>query len=160
MPFCSGCGKPEAKPCGQCKIALYCGRECQKNDWESHRKHCSDVSAYQLGTGSRKDLVWKADDLLGRVVGALEPSHISWIKELFDRKIAFYDAPMPGIIGARYLRCVLVYTGMEPPKKIEDEYDENPRLFYYKKPRDEGGKKKKLLGSTQTNQRATLYFFF
>jgi len=31
--------------CSRCKIAGYCSRECQKNDWKSHKVLCATVSA-------------------------------------------------------------------------------------------------------------------
>jgi len=27
--------------CGRCKAVYYCGRECQKRDWPSHRPNCT-----------------------------------------------------------------------------------------------------------------------
>ena len=29
--------------CGKCKSVHYCGRECQKADWPSHRDHCRSI---------------------------------------------------------------------------------------------------------------------
>lgn len=40
--YCVKCGKflEKVKKCSRCKIAFYCSRECQKEDWSEHKKHC------------------------------------------------------------------------------------------------------------------------
>ena len=42
------CGKKEDtafefKRCGRCKIVRYCSPECQKKDWEFHKKSCKGL---------------------------------------------------------------------------------------------------------------------
>lgn len=42
---CSGCGKKEMKlgrmkSCSKCKAAFYCSKECQVQDWATHKKQC------------------------------------------------------------------------------------------------------------------------
>ncbi|KAJ7446633.1 hypothetical protein FB451DRAFT_727029 [Mycena latifolia] len=42
---CAACYKPESKKhkfgrCGACQKAAYCSVECQKKDWQSHKKTC------------------------------------------------------------------------------------------------------------------------
>ncbi len=41
---CSVCSKKGAKACSRCKVQLYCGKECQRKDWKTHKKVCSDVT--------------------------------------------------------------------------------------------------------------------
>ena len=46
-PSCDACGaagSPEAKlmKCGQCHLASYCSRDCQKKDWKSHKLVCGE----------------------------------------------------------------------------------------------------------------------
>jgi hypothetical protein len=50
--ICRGClGTPRSyrsgilKRCGRCKLVLYCGRDCQVNDWKRHRHECADSFA-------------------------------------------------------------------------------------------------------------------
>ncbi|MES1921737.1 hypothetical protein MHBO_003266 [Bonamia ostreae] len=40
---CDKCKKntEKLKKCGACKKVEYCSRECQKSDWENHKKICS-----------------------------------------------------------------------------------------------------------------------
>lgn len=40
--FCYYCKKPEKnlKQCGKCFTAQYCGKQCQKNDWQNHKMKC------------------------------------------------------------------------------------------------------------------------
>ena len=43
---CSGCGRPSARSqqCVKCKIAKYCGKECQRKDWKAkHKRHCKEI---------------------------------------------------------------------------------------------------------------------
>jgi hypothetical protein len=38
---CDTCGKSLAeKKCMKCKKMRYCGKECQKEDWECHKEYC------------------------------------------------------------------------------------------------------------------------
>jgi hypothetical protein len=39
---CAACGEEKAmKKCSRCKSVSYCGQECQKLDWFSHKKFCN-----------------------------------------------------------------------------------------------------------------------
>jgi hypothetical protein len=46
-PSCSTCHEPQSAlvnplmRCGQCRIAHYCSKECQKSDWKSHKRICA-----------------------------------------------------------------------------------------------------------------------
>lgn len=38
---CQHCGKRGHLPrCGRCKMVRYCGAECQRADWSTHKPHC------------------------------------------------------------------------------------------------------------------------
>jgi len=39
-----GCFKSNLLRCSQCKIVLYCGKDCQRTAWCSHKKRCSILS--------------------------------------------------------------------------------------------------------------------
>ncbi|KAF2276278.1 uncharacterized protein EI97DRAFT_474255 [Westerdykella ornata] len=39
---CATCGKSASLQCGRCKNAWYCNRDCQRSDWKTHRKDCSE----------------------------------------------------------------------------------------------------------------------
>lgn len=40
-PRCAACGGPAAAlQCGRCRATHYCGRECQRRDWPSHKGTC------------------------------------------------------------------------------------------------------------------------
>lgn len=41
MKPCAGCLKPTSTCCTKCKIAFYCGPECQRNDWKVHKAECA-----------------------------------------------------------------------------------------------------------------------
>ena len=41
MEFCEACGaKCRPKLCGQCYSVGYCGAECQRSAWDSHKSLC------------------------------------------------------------------------------------------------------------------------
>ena len=49
LKTCAACGRQEDavrafKACARCDAAFYCGRECQKADWKSHKKACKAAS--------------------------------------------------------------------------------------------------------------------
>jgi len=41
MRACLVCGELSTTRCGKCKAVYYCGPECQKKHWESHREMCA-----------------------------------------------------------------------------------------------------------------------
>jgi hypothetical protein len=52
---CKTCGKLNAelskeekklKTCSKCKRVAYCSKECQKKDWEDHKKDCRPADAF------------------------------------------------------------------------------------------------------------------
>jgi hypothetical protein len=46
--FCSYCKieVPNTHDCSACRAATYCGAECQKNDWASHKSKCSPLRPF------------------------------------------------------------------------------------------------------------------
>ena len=47
---CSGCGRPSARlqQCVKCKVAKYCGKDCQRKDWKiKHKRHCKELIRLQ-----------------------------------------------------------------------------------------------------------------
>ena len=51
---CWSCGHGESNlmKCGRCKVALYCGKECQVSDWAlHHKKWCKALPKYKKLTG-------------------------------------------------------------------------------------------------------------
>jgi hypothetical protein len=56
---CKTCGKLNAelskeekklKTCSKCKRVAYCSKECQKKDWEGHKKDCRPADAFDSVT--------------------------------------------------------------------------------------------------------------
>lgn len=42
---CAVCGKKgKVLRCAKCKYAAYCGKECQRADWASHKKECKKIA--------------------------------------------------------------------------------------------------------------------
>lgn len=37
---CAWCNEPSGDRCGGCKLTSYCSKECQKNDWKTHKHIC------------------------------------------------------------------------------------------------------------------------
>jgi len=59
------CGKIAPKKCSRCKVQRYCSKECQRDDWNEHKKICSanlklknqDLGYYlEKGVKSNKDI--------------------------------------------------------------------------------------------------------
>ncbi|KAJ7167396.1 hypothetical protein C8R43DRAFT_985149 [Mycena crocata] len=54
-PRCDVCSKTQIEipsetmqtPCSGCRARIYCGKLCQKSDWQSHKKHCSEMGKYR-----------------------------------------------------------------------------------------------------------------
>ena len=41
MHVCVVCNAPSSKKCSGCRLARYCSRECQMQDWQEHKTHCA-----------------------------------------------------------------------------------------------------------------------
>jgi hypothetical protein len=41
---CGGPGKPTLQACSVCKNTKYCSKDCQKNDWKTHKSQCVRAS--------------------------------------------------------------------------------------------------------------------
>jgi len=49
----SGCGAAEcAKKCTTCRAVYYCGKECQKKDWKTHKKVCASMAMGKTATSN------------------------------------------------------------------------------------------------------------
>lgn len=63
MPVvCVVCSRLATSECGECKLAYYCGKECQTKDWASHQSKCSE----NIGVRLIFDLA-HAEDLLAAI---------------------------------------------------------------------------------------------
>ena len=43
-PKCSNCGKEASNRCSRCKSEWYCGKDCQKLRWKSHKEYCAKLA--------------------------------------------------------------------------------------------------------------------
>ena len=41
---CGQCSRPSKTKCSRCKLTYYCGVDCQKKDWSTHKKICKPNS--------------------------------------------------------------------------------------------------------------------
>lgn len=41
--LCRACDENASNKCSNCKQVWYCGRECQKSDWKTHKKNCKKI---------------------------------------------------------------------------------------------------------------------
>jgi len=50
---CNNCNIKLSNPkfYGKCKIAIYCSKECQLNDWKNHKKQCKNEKKYTIHIG-------------------------------------------------------------------------------------------------------------
>ncbi|KAJ6466701.1 hypothetical protein C8R47DRAFT_1025090, partial [Mycena vitilis] len=39
---CNQPGDPKLRTCARCHVARYCSPECQRQDWKTHKKNCTD----------------------------------------------------------------------------------------------------------------------
>lgn len=42
---CGVCGQPSEAKCSRCRVVNYCGPECQRLDWKSHKRVCAGKTA-------------------------------------------------------------------------------------------------------------------
>ena len=51
---CAVCEEKATKICGGCKVTSYCSADCQKGDWDLHRRECSKKVLEKIGEITRK----------------------------------------------------------------------------------------------------------
>jgi hypothetical protein len=122
MYFCSICGKSGAITCSGCKIATYCGKECQKKDWSNHRANCTNAKILMRTEGDTRDATWCAASYLGRTVSSLDGEDRKTIEELYERKMVMYTGTMP-FSKKKQIKCVLLCTNIDPPAYLPKTYD-------------------------------------
>mmetsp|Transcript_9345 Transcript_9345/g.14021 ORF Transcript_9345/g.14021 Transcript_9345/m.14021 type:complete len:257 (-) Transcript_9345:102-872(-) len=54
---CNVCGAGASKLCSRCKLRKYCGAECQRRDWQTHKRYCQPPAATAVQIESLKE-VW------------------------------------------------------------------------------------------------------
>ena len=78
-PACALCGKPANNKCTGCKTETesrhYCGTNCQKKDWPTHKKAC--ISAQDLRLGK----------LLERVAGLVQEAYYNFRENTWETPI-------------------------------------------------------------------------
>ena len=64
---CAGCEKNETmetkfSTCSVCNLTKYCSRQCQVQDWKSHRKVCTLLVKVDIGDdcSTKESMGWKA----------------------------------------------------------------------------------------------------
>jgi hypothetical protein len=96
--FCGHCGTMEKRvggtkllQCKQCRRAYYCNKECQVDDWKSHKKECKASRA----CGTKNMSARKVHQLTMR--GFLE-SNCVYIAREVDKKIQEYNVPQKELL--------------------------------------------------------------
>ena len=56
VKICGNCGKTPSSPlrCGNCKEAVYCSGECQKEDWQFHKRLCKKPNKIESQKNTQK----------------------------------------------------------------------------------------------------------
>ena len=52
--LCRACDENASNKCSNCKQVWYCGRDCQKSDWKTHKKNCKKIWEWIWGTTTRE----------------------------------------------------------------------------------------------------------
>jgi hypothetical protein len=73
---CSVCEKPSGMRCSRCKITQYCGVECQKSDWLTH-KYCCCLSKEDFLKGVARIVEIQWGDSLEGVQKGLTPEAVA-----------------------------------------------------------------------------------
>lgn len=60
---CSACGKDSSLRCKVCKVAFYCGRECQTEDHEKHKESCKSVKKLTDTINREKAVLLSSSDV-------------------------------------------------------------------------------------------------
>lgn len=97
---CQKCGKSDQgyQRCSKCKEVYYCSRECQKDDWKTHKKICGSLSA-----------------LLDVTVQGLAGVSGNMVAGVFagDKLLGRTEAAAKGAKGVAFARCLQVTSPLE-----------------------------------------------
>lgn len=111
--LCATCGKVASTQCAGCTDpasprapTAYCSKDCQKVNWQSHKKHCQSIQA-------RKKL-FRAGDLLRDAYLAIRvemfEQSLSKVERLEDGKIHIFSTA-PGMVQPGPFPYALVADG-------------------------------------------------
>ncbi|KAL5398906.1 hypothetical protein PMIN03_012734 [Paraphaeosphaeria minitans] len=92
-PTCAKCNETAAaknvadlKLCARCKTTRYCGRDCQKADWKTHKKACSTYAAETFRTSTEHSSTYSAPRLKDLEVHVPNPfTRLDQGNYLYDR---------------------------------------------------------------------------
>lgn len=68
---CAACAKPTAASCSRCRLAHYCGPECQRAQWPAHKEPCRRAGALRALPAVPADLPVKVAALAARGLTAV-----------------------------------------------------------------------------------------
>jgi len=95
---CWSCGEGKVilKKCSDCRLALYCGEECQLRNWGMHRGECPvyrDQKGVELLSDTNEDIAEWLDDALDDVVeyGHIKNVDLEIAEELIDLLLVTSD---------------------------------------------------------------------
>ncbi|KAG6807300.1 hypothetical protein H0H92_008058 [Tricholoma furcatifolium] len=86
-PGCELCGKKMTSRCTQCLIVSYCGTECQKDDWNNHKKRCRSLKG-----GTWHTLTF-SDPSIGNETGKMYRAVINRYDSPYDIKAKVIESP-------------------------------------------------------------------
>jgi len=124
--LCIKCHKNSTtKRCANCKSVYYCSRECQKEDWKSHKRQCLDLPLFRKKKkiGTEKDSMRKIisdqlhlRSLLKEAIPDENQSNFQVVKDLLESsedKNPFVDFEDDGITPITLLEMAANYGRMD-----------------------------------------------
>jgi len=122
--ICSSCGKEEVgmRCCGRCKSLYYCSKECQKEDWISHKRLCQKLDGLSEGLKNQsiemgKVLVEVELPVLEEILD-LQTQEAAIMPEYHRPTLDFYEG-CPNIPSNRkvnrYLKALQIYDDKTDP---------------------------------------------
>eukprot|EP00045_Choanoeca_perplexa_P010708 m.110457 g.110457 ORF g.110457 m.110457 type:complete len:431 (+) comp15365_c0_seq20:349-1641(+) len=97
---CSLCGKSASYLCSKCCQAWYCGRECQKTHWKTHRPDCSDERRWQVA--QQANVPYNPVAIPSNPVGSIRPSAASTAVPNYGMSRPMMRATTPTYGASRY----------------------------------------------------------
>lgn len=153
-----GCFNQATIKCGRCRIARYCSKECQKNDWVGH-EHPHKEWCFDAANPNHEELDTLVEACLDRHLHEEGEENNSYIGEEAHEKIAWLGDELEDPYIGEFLRRTRLklkkgYHGRKM-RKHKAEY-KHLRKKLGKKKGKKGGKKKKKKKKSRKKKKGKL----
>lgn len=141
---CAGCGGAGLKSCSRCKLTFYCGRDCQRRHWPSHKPLCKPAPATK---GHPREAVTLIEDVVSKAAMPLREAMIGETMQDINR---IWSQPLSR--SQREARDLLKANGTDVDANDRDPTGDGDQSMLYDDVRRDGKNQYRTFGNAQPHR--------